>query len=154
LTNDIRWLVETKRNPNIPPIHPGDRVKVSVKAKEGEKERTQVFQGVIIRVRKGGNNASFTVRQVAYGIGVERSFFLNSPYVEKVEVTQHGDVRRARLYYVRGLSSRASRAKLKAKARVVAPELQAEPEVAIEEEQTELPEEQVEPEEEQKEQQE
>lgn len=154
MTNDIRWLVETKRNPNIPPIHPGDRVKVSVKAKEGEKERTQVFQGVIIRVRKGGNNASFTVRQVAYGIGVERSFFLNSPYVEKVEVTQQGDVRRARLYYVRGLSSRASRAKLKAKARVVAPELQAEQEVTVEEEQTELPEEQVEPEEEQEEQQE
>ncbi len=106
-------------------------MKVSVKAKEGEKERIQVFHGVVIRVRKGGNNASFTVRQVAYGIGVERTFFLNSPYVEKVEVTQHGDVRRARLFYLRGLSSKATRAKLKAKA--IAPELVSEEEPAQEE---------------------
>ncbi len=123
MTNDIRWLTESKRRPSIAPVHPGDRVKVSVKAKEGEKERTQVFHGVVIRVRKGGNNASFTVRQVAYGIGVERTFFVNSPYVEKVEVTQHGDVRRARLFYLRGLSSKATRAKLKAKAKAIAPEL-------------------------------
>jgi large subunit ribosomal protein L19 len=126
LTKNISWLVETKPNPNIPPIHPGDRVKVSVKAKEGEKERTQVFQGVVIRVRKGANSANFTVRHVAHGIGVERTFFLNSPYVEKVEVIQEGDVRRARLYYLRGLSSKATRAKLKSKAKV-APELQVEP---------------------------
>ncbi len=106
-------------------------MKVSVKAKEGEKERIQVFHGVVIRVRKGGNNASFTVRQVAYGIGVERTFFLNSPYVEKVEVTQHGDVRRARLFYLRGLSSKATRAKLKAKA--IPPELVSEEEPAQEE---------------------
>lgn len=133
MSNDIRWLVETKRRPTISPVHPGDRVKVSVKAKEGEKERTQVFHGVVIRVRKGGNNASFTVRQVAYGIGVERTFFVNSPYVEKVEVTQHGDVRRARLFYLRGLSSKATRAKLKAKAKAIAPELVAEEEPVQEE---------------------
>jgi len=108
-------------------------VKVGVKAKEGEKERTQIFHGVVIRVRKGGNNASFTVRQVAYGIGVERTFFVNSPYVEKVEVTQHGDVRRARLFYLRGLSSKATRAKLKAKAKAIAPELVAEEEPVEEE---------------------
>ena len=136
MSNDIRWLVESKRRPNIPPVHPGDRVKVSVKTKEGEKERTQVFPGVIIRVRKGGNNASFTVRQVAYGIGVERTFFLNSPYVEKIEVVQHGDVRRARLFYLRGLSSKATRAKLKARAKVVGEE------TSMEEQQTELLEEQ------------
>lgn len=124
MTNDIRWLIESKRRPGIAPVQPGDRVRVSVKAKEGEKERTQVFHGVVIRVRKGGNNASFTVRQVAYGIGVERTFFVNSPYVEKVEVVQHGDVRRARLFYLRGLSSKATRAKLKAKAKAIAPELQ------------------------------
>ncbi len=133
MSNDIRWLVESKRRPNIPPIHPGDRVKVSVKAKEGEKERTQIFHGVIIRMRKGGNNASFTVRQVAYGIGVERTFFLNSPYVEKIEVVQHGDVRRARLFYLRGLSSKATRAKLKAKAKVVGQELLVGEEISIEE---------------------
>lgn len=108
-------------------------MKVGVKAKEGEKERTQIFHGVVIRVRKGGNNASFTVRQVAYGIGVERTFFVNSPYVEKVEVTQHGDVRRARLFYLRGLSSKATRAKLKAKAKAIAPELVAEEEPVEEE---------------------
>ena len=128
--------MESKKRPNIPPVHPGDRVKVSVKTKEGEKERTQVFPGVIIRVRKGGNNASFTVRQVAYGIGVERTFFLNSPYVEKIEVVQHGDVRRARLFYLRGLSSKATRAKLKARAKVVGEE------TSMEEQQTELLEEQ------------
>jgi large subunit ribosomal protein L19 len=142
LSNDIRWLVESKRRPNIPPVHPGDRVKVSVKAKEGEKERTQIFHGVIIRVRKGGNNASFTVRQVAYGIGVERTFFLNSPYVEKIEVVQHGDVRRARLFYLRGLSSKATRAKLKARARVVGEDLLVGEETSMEAQQTELSEEQ------------
>ncbi|OGO09368.1 MAG: 50S ribosomal protein L19 [Chloroflexi bacterium RBG_13_60_13] len=133
MSNDIRWLIESKRRPSIAPVHPGDRVKVSVKTKEGEKERTQVFHGVVIRVRKGGNNASFTVRQVAYGIGVERTFFQNSPYVEKVEVTQHGDVRRARLFYLRGLSSKATRAKLKAKAKAIAPELVVEEGTAEEE---------------------
>lgn len=133
MSNDIRWLIESKRRPGIAQVHPGDRVKVGVKAKEGEKERTQIFHGVVIRVRKGGNNASFTVRQVAYGIGVERTFFVNSPYVEKVEVTQHGDVRRARLFYLRGLSSKATRAKLKAKAKAIAPELVAEEEPVEEE---------------------
>ncbi|MBM4443767.1 MAG: 50S ribosomal protein L19 [Chloroflexi bacterium] len=126
-------MIESKRRPGIAQVHPGDRVKVGVKAKEGEKERTQIFHGVVIRVRKGGNNASFTVRQVAYGIGVERTFFVNSPYVEKVEVTQHGDVRRARLFYLRGLSSKATRAKLKAKAKAIAPELVAEEEPVEEE---------------------
>lgn len=130
---DISWVLETKANPNIPEIHPGDRVKVSVKAKEGEKERTQVFSGVVIRVRKGGKRASFTVRHVTSGIGVERTFFLNSPYVEKVQVVAQGDVRRAKLYYLRGLSSRASRAKLKTKARTIAPELVVEEEAEVQE---------------------
>lgn len=118
MTKDISWLVGTKPNPNIPAVGPGDRVKVSIRAKEGEKERTQLFQGVVIRTRKGGNSASFTVRQVSHGIGVERSFFLNSPYLEKIEVVQRGDVRRSRLYYIRGLSAKASRAKLRTKSRM------------------------------------
>jgi large subunit ribosomal protein L19 len=88
---------------------------VNLKVKEGDRERTQHFQGIVIRVRKGKNSASFTVRHVVYGIGVERTFFFHSPYLEKVEVLQQGRVRRAKLYYLRGLSSKASRAKLKQK---------------------------------------
>ncbi len=118
MSKDLSWLVGSKPNANIPAVRAGDRVKVSLKTKEGDKERTQLFQGVVIRTRKGGNTASLTVRQVSHGIGVERTFFLNSPYLEKLEVVQHSEVRRARLYYIRGLSSKASRAKLRAKARM------------------------------------
>ena len=110
---DIASLVEIKQNPKIPDITPGDTVKVSARIVEGGKERIQVFQGVIIRVRRGGAGASFTVRHVAYGIGVERTFPLYSPLVEKVEVVRHGKVRRAKLYYLRGLSSKAARKKIK-----------------------------------------
>jgi len=127
-------MLETKGKSKLPQINPGDRVKVSVKTKEGDKERTQVFSGIVIRVRKGATRGSFTVRHVAYGIGVERTFFMNSPFVEKVEIVTHGDVRRARLFYLRGLSSRASRAKLKSKARIMAPELVVEEQPEAEEE--------------------
>ena len=106
-------LIEVKPNPNIPVLAPGDTVKVSARIVEGEKERTQLFQGVVIKVRHGGTGASFTVRRVAYGIGVERTFPLHSPLVEKVEVVRHGKVRRAKLYYLRGLSAKASRIKEK-----------------------------------------
>jgi large subunit ribosomal protein L19 len=104
-------LVEIQPNPNIPTLSPGDTVKVSAKVVEGERERIQVFQGVIIRVRKGGAGANFTVRRVAYGIGVERTFPLYSPLVEKVEVVRHAKVRRAKLYYLRGRSGKAARLK-------------------------------------------
>ena len=110
---DIASLVEIKQNPKIPDITPGDTVKVSARIVEGGKERIQVFQGVIIKVRRGGAGASFTVRHVAYGIGVERTFPIYSPLVEKVEVVRHGKVRRAKLYYLRGLSSKAARRKIK-----------------------------------------
>jgi len=109
----VSSLIEVKPNPNIPAFAPGDTVKVSAKIVEGEKERTQLFQGVVIKVRRGGTGASFTVRRVAYGIGVERTFPLYSPLVEKVEVVRQGKVRRAKLYYLRGLSARASRIKEK-----------------------------------------
>jgi len=108
----VASLIEVKPNPNIPAFAPGDTVKVSAKIMEGEKERTQLFQGVVIKVRRGGA-ASFTVRRVAYGIGVERTFSFQSPLVEKVEVVRRGKVRRAKLYYLRGLSARASRIKEK-----------------------------------------
>jgi large subunit ribosomal protein L19 len=110
---NIAELVEVKPNPNIPPLAPGDTVKVSSKVVEGDRERTQLFQGVVIRVRRGGVRANFTVRRVAYGVGVERTFPLYSPLVEKVEVVRHGRVRRAKLYYLRGLSAKASRIKEK-----------------------------------------
>ena len=109
----ITSLTEVKPNPNIPVLAPGDTVKVSAKVVEGERERTQLFRGVIIKVRHGGAGANFTVRRVAYGVGVERTFPLYSPLVEKVEVVRHGKVRRAKLYYLRGLSSKASRLKEK-----------------------------------------
>ena len=109
----VASLIEVKPNPNIPAFGSGDTVKVSAKIVEGEKERTQLFQGVVIKVRRGGTGASFTVRRVAYGIGVERTFPLYSPLVEKVEVVRQGKVRRAKLYYLRGLSARASRIKEK-----------------------------------------
>ena len=134
MSKDISWMLETKGKSKLPQVNPGDRVKVSVKTKEGDKERTQVFSGIVIRVRKGATRASFTVRHVAYGIGVERTFFVNSPFVEKIEIVTHGDVRRARLFYLRGLSSRASRAKLKSKARLMAPELVVEEQPEAEEE--------------------
>ncbi len=110
---NIAELIEVKPNPNIPPLAPGDTVKVSIKVVEGDRERTQVFQGVIIKVRRGGVGTNFTVRRVAYGVGVERTFPLYSPRVEKVEVMRHGRVRRAKLYYLRGLSTKASRIKEK-----------------------------------------
>lgn len=110
---NIASVIEVKPNPNIPDIVPGDTVKVSVRIVEGGKERIQVFQGVIIGMRRGGAGANFTVRHVAYGVGVERTFLLYSPLVEKVEIVRHGKVRRAKLYYLRGLSSKAARRKIK-----------------------------------------
>jgi len=108
---NITSLIEVKPNPNIPALAPGDTVKVSAKVVEGGRERAQVFQGMVIKVRRGSTGANFTVRRVAYGVGVERTFPLYSPLVEKVEVVRHGKVRRAKLYYMRGLSGKASRVK-------------------------------------------
>ena len=133
---DIASLVEIKRNPKIPDLAPGDTVKVSARIVEGGKERIQVFQGVVIKVRRGSTGASFTVRHVAYGIGVERTFLLYSPLVEKVEIVRHGKVRRAKLYYLRGLSGKAARRKIKRvdwKAKKVEEEvLEPEPEEIVE----------------------
>jgi len=109
----VASLVEIKPNPNIPDIAPGDTVKVATKIVEAERERTQLFQGVVIKVRRGGAGASFTVRRVTYGVGVERTFPLYSPLVERVEVVRHGKVRRAKLYYLRGLSAKKARIKEK-----------------------------------------
>jgi len=110
---NIASLIEVKTNPNIPDLAPGDTVKVSTKVVESGRERTQLFQGVVIKLQRGGISANFTVRRVAYGVGVERTFPLYSPLVEKVEVVRHGKVRRAKLYYLRERSGKAARIKEK-----------------------------------------
>ena len=94
---------------NVPDFKPGDSVKVHVKVIEGEKERIQVFAGVVIRRSRGGIRSSFTVRKVSYGVGVERTFPVHSPRLERIEVVTRGHVRRAKLYYLRGLSGKAAR---------------------------------------------
>ena len=108
---EAREAVTLEKNPKIADFQPGDTVKVNVWIREGERQRPQAFQGVVIRVRKGGPSASFTVRRVASGVGVERSFFFHSPNIESVELVRKGKVRRAKLYYLRELSGKAARIK-------------------------------------------
>jgi len=110
--SDLVKALEAERNPNIPDLRPGDSVKVHIRIVEGDRERIQIFPGTVIRLRKGGNNANFTVRRTAsHGIGVERTFLLNSPRLEKVEIVRRAKVRRAQLYYLRGLRGKAARLK-------------------------------------------
>jgi large subunit ribosomal protein L19 len=112
--SDLLKSVEASDNPNIPQLRPGDVVSVHVRIKEGERERIQEFKGTIIRLRKGGQDGNFTVRRVASnGIGVERTFLLRSPRVDKVVVERHSKVRRAQLYFMRGLSGKSARLKQK-----------------------------------------
>jgi large subunit ribosomal protein L19 len=94
-------------------IHPGDLVAVTFKVIEGGKERSQTFQGVVIRIKKGGIRSNFTLRRVSFGVGVERTFFFHSPLLEKITVLRYGKVRRAKLYYLRHLSAKAARVKEK-----------------------------------------
>jgi len=109
---DLVKVLEAKPNPAIPDLRPGDSVKVHVRIVEGDRERIQVFPGTVIRLRRSGNNASFTVRRTAsHGIGVERTFLLHSPRLEKVEIVRRSKVRRAQLYYLRGLRGKAARLK-------------------------------------------
>ncbi len=100
MTKDIMSGLEKKRV--FPNFRVGDTIKVHVKIREGEKERIQVYQGIVIKRKRGNEGASFTVRKLSYGIGVERVFPFQSPAIEKVEVVQHGKVRRGRLYFLRG----------------------------------------------------
>ena len=109
----IETLEKEQMRVDIPTFGPGDTVKVHARIREGQKERIQVFQGVVIRKRKGNTGATFTVRKVSYGIGVERIFPLHSPVIDKIEVITRGRVRRARLYYLRKLRGKAARIKEK-----------------------------------------
>jgi large subunit ribosomal protein L19 len=111
---DVIKALEAKQNEKIPQLAPGDTVSVHVKIKEGERERVQEFKGIIIRMRKGGNDANITVRRMASnGIGVERTFLLRSPRVDKVVVERHSQVRRAQLYFMRGRTGKSARLKQK-----------------------------------------
>jgi large subunit ribosomal protein L19 len=102
-------LEEVKRD--FPDFKPGDTIKVHIKVKEADKERIQVFQGVVIAIRGRGNGKTFTVRKVSFGIGVERIFPFASPSIEKIEIVKRGKVRRAKLYFLRKLKGKAARLK-------------------------------------------
>jgi large subunit ribosomal protein L19 len=113
--NAVDVIERESRRKDLPPFRSGDTVRVHVKIREGDKERTQVFEGVVIRRRRGGSSGSFTVRKVSYGVGVERIFPTDSPSVEKLEIKSRGHVRRSRLYFLRDL--RGKKARLRSKLR-------------------------------------
>jgi large subunit ribosomal protein L19 len=98
---------------NVPDFNPGDTVVVQVKVKEGERERVQAFEGVVIAIRNRGLNSAFTVRKISHGVGVERTFQTHSPLVDAIQVVRRGDVRKAKLYHLRALSGKAARIKEK-----------------------------------------
>ena len=107
----IREVTQEYLKSDIPDFRPGDNVKVHVRLKEGEKERIQVFEGLVISRKHGGVSESFTVRKISSGIGVERTFPLHTPSIAKIEVSRRGRVRRAKLYYIRNLRGKAARIK-------------------------------------------
>jgi large subunit ribosomal protein L19 len=113
MSNILNELDNASKRDDIPAFRPGDTVKVHVKVVEGNRSRVQVFQGVVIRRQGGGLQETFTVRKVSFGVGVERTFPLHTPIVEKVEVVTRGDVRRAKLYYLRELRGKAAKIKEK-----------------------------------------
>ncbi|MDO3410722.1 50S ribosomal protein L19 [Saccharibacillus sp. CPCC 101409] len=109
--NLIQALTEEQLRKDIPSFRPGDTLKVHVKVIEGTRERIQLFEGVVIKRKGGGIAETFTVRKISYGVGVERTFPINSPKIDKIEVVRHGKVRRAKLYYLRELRGKAARIK-------------------------------------------
>lgn len=109
--SSLQDLVKGQLKSEIPELNVGDTVRVSVRIKEGDRQRTQMFEGTIIARRGGGISESFTVRRISYGVGVERVFPVHSPNVEKVEIVRRGRVRRSRLYYLRGRVGKAAKVK-------------------------------------------
>ena len=127
---DILKSIEHEQLKNkIPDLHVGDTVRVHAKIKEGSRERIQVFEGIIIKKQGGGVNATFTVRRISYGVGVEKTFLVHSPNVEKVEVVRVGKSRRAKLYYLRDRVGKAAKTKEKVGARIVTNEIVVKEEV-------------------------
>jgi len=111
MSNVIAELGNSMKRTDVPAFRAGDTVKVHVKVVEGNRSRIQVFQGVVIRVQGSGIGRSFTVRKVSFGVGVERTFPINSPIFDQIEVVTRGDVRRAKLYYLRNLRGKAAKIK-------------------------------------------
>lgn len=105
----IEKIEQEQMRKDLPAFRAGDAVRVHVKIKEGDKERIQAFEGTVIRIRRGGANATFTVRKISFGQGVERIFPLHSPVIDKIDLVRSGRVRRAKLYYLRNLRGRAAR---------------------------------------------
>ena len=113
MTNSIQELEQAQLKNDLPEFGPGDTVRVQVRVKEGDRERLQAFEGVVIAKRNRGLNSSFTVRKISYGEGVERVFQTHSPLVASIEVRRRGDVRRAKLYYLRNRTGKSARIKQK-----------------------------------------
>ncbi|MEO5711611.1 MAG: 50S ribosomal protein L19 [Nocardioidaceae bacterium] len=113
MTNVIDTIAAATKRDDLPAFRPGDTLKVDVKVVEGNRSRVQVFQGICIRIQGSGVGRTFTVRKVSFGVGVERTFPLHTPIIDKIEVLTRGDVRRAKLYYLRNL--RGKKAKIKEK---------------------------------------
>jgi large subunit ribosomal protein L19 len=107
--NLIHEITKEQLRTDIPNFRPGDTLKVNVKVIEGTRERIQLFEGVVIKRQGGGISETFTVRKISYGVGVERTFPVHSPKIDKIEVARRGKVRRAKLYYLRGLRGKAAR---------------------------------------------
>ena len=112
-TNIIERIDREQMRYDMPDFRAGDSVKVHIRIIEGNKERVQIFEGVVIRRRRGLMGATFTVRKISHGVGVEKTFALHSPRLNKVEIVSHGKIRRSRLYYLRGLRGKAARIKAK-----------------------------------------
>jgi ribosomal protein L19 len=111
MTNLIDQIDAASLRDDVPAFRPGDTLKVHVKVVEGSRTRTQVFQGVVIARQGGGVSETFTIRKISFGVGVERTFPVHTPTVEKIEVVARGDVRRAKLYYLRNLRGKAAKIK-------------------------------------------
>lgn len=109
--NILEQLEKEQMRTDLPAFKSGDTLRVHVRIREADKERIQVFEGIVIKNKKGGSRASFTVRKISYGVGVERIFPLHSPIIDRIEVVQQGRVRRSRLYYLRELKGKAARIK-------------------------------------------
>jgi len=107
----IKEVTQEYMRSDVPEFRPGDTLKVSIKIKEGDRERIQIFEGLCIKRQNGGVGETYTVRKISYGVGVEKTFLVNSPMVATIEVKRRGKVRRAHLGYIRGLSAKASRIK-------------------------------------------
>jgi large subunit ribosomal protein L19 len=139
--NVIEQLEKEQQKKKIPALRAGDTVRVHAKVVEGTRERIQVFEGTVIRVTGGGLRQNFTVRRVTHGVGVERTFMIHSPRIDKIDVVRHGDVRQGRLYYLRGKIGREAR--IRERRRLVGePEAESpEEEVGPEEPETEAPQE-------------